>query len=670
MERSLRIALARLARRLEQRLMELRRRGRTARLDAIGGLAIEPGDAEGLLAELARDDDATPGFAEPLSAGVAMFDHAARCFQLSPYERDLLLLALAPEVDARFCRLFGFLNDSVVALRPTVGLAISVLAPEASDALAAFLPDRRLAKLGLLTTDGDAPLAGRSMRLAPDLWPRLAGLHPTKKQTVTGRVTGLSETNRRGVSASVSEIRNGSRPLILVSGERGDLILRAIAAELGTHTSLDLAAEGGLWRAVVRDAMWESAPILVDAAVETDKLLELARDCEPAIVAAVHESQLAALLHRTQRHVIEIPTTPLDQDERADVWRSHDFDKYGADVDALASRYRFSPEGIAAVMTLAKARAVARGADAPDPTDVVGACRALGGAGATKLARKLETTFGPDDLVVPHATRTELALFETAARNGHALFGPGKRGGEIRGAGGFIAMFAGPPGTGKTMAAQIVARRLDIDLLRIDLSQVVDKYIGETEKRLESVFAEAEASGALLFFDEADALFGKRTEVKDAHDRYSNIETAYLLQRLEQHPGVAVLATNLAHNLDAAFLRRLHFVIEFPLPGLAERRAIWERHLIAQSLANDVDINFLARFELAGGDIRNAAVAAVLLSSGDDSVAMRHLVIATSRELRKAGRLAQPDLFGAWQDAVLQHVRGDQLTSRGARRPS
>jgi SpoVK/Ycf46/Vps4 family AAA+-type ATPase len=289
---------------------------------------------------------------------------------------------------------------------------------------------------------------------------------------------------------------------------------------------------------------------------------------------------------------------------------------------------------------------------------VLHACRDLGGAKTTTLAHKLDTTFAATDLIVPFATRAELTMFETAARHGHALFGPRTPGGDIRGANGFIALFTGRPGTGKTMGAQIVARSLDVDLLRIDLSQVVDKYIGETEKRLDAVFREAEASGAMLFFDEADALFGKRTEVKDAHDRYSNIETAFLLQRLEQHPGVAILATNLANNLDTAFLRRIHFVIEFPLPGPAERAAIWERHVQKSALDDDVDLVFLSEFELSGGDIRNAAVAAVLLAHGGQRIAMRHLVLATSRELRKAGRLTQPDQFGPWREAVMAHLRG------------
>lgn len=644
-------ALRRLASRLEVYVGELRKRGRTRRLDSIGGLAIEPGDAEGILAELCRPGLGQRAAQEHITLGLASFAHARRCFELTPFDCDVLLLAMAPELDGRFCRLFGFLNDSVVALRPTVGLAIAALAP-GPEALSRFLPGAPLVDHGLIVTEGDAPLAGRAIRVAADVWPRLAGLRA--EVGTPPRPVRLTEV----IAPALRAIDAGPAPVIAVVGDRAAEALDALTAALSAvEIDSAMVADAEPWAAAVRDARWRQAALVVRGRPGVEQVRRLTTAPVPVAVA-IDAAQVVDLVAATRRPVVELMTAALDVPSRAALWRDHGAARAGADVDALAHRFRFTAEGVAAAMALARARASTRGEAEATSADVLAACRAVGAAGATKLAARLETTFEPEDLVVPAATRGELELFETAARRGHRLFGAGARGGAIRGAGGFIALFAGRPGTGKTMGAQIMARRLGVDLLRVDLSQVVNKYIGETEKHLDVVFREAETSGALLFFDEADALFGKRTEVKDAHDRYSNIETAYLLQRLEQHPGTAILATNLLQNLDAAFLRRLHFIVEFPLPTAAERRLIWERHLVREALASDVDPDFLARFELAGGDIRNAVVAAVLMSADEPRVGMRHLVIATSRELRKAGRLAQPDQFGRWRDDVLGHLRG------------
>jgi SpoVK/Ycf46/Vps4 family AAA+-type ATPase len=215
---------------------------------------------------------------------------------------------------------------------------------------------------------------------------------------------------------------------------------------------------------------------------------------------------------------------------------------------------------------------------------------------------------------------------------------------------GVTMLFAGPPGTGKTMAAEVIASELGLDLYKIDLSTVISKYIGETEKNLERIFDEAQSSNAILFFDEADALFGKRSEVKDAHDRYANIETSYLLQRMEAYDGVTILATNLRANLDEAFTRRLQFALDFPFPEEEDRLRIWETLFPAEvPRAPDLDFELLARrFKLAGGNIRNIIVASAFLAAADDSpVTMEHLLHATRREMQKMGRLIK--------EADLQH---------------
>jgi SpoVK/Ycf46/Vps4 family AAA+-type ATPase len=221
-----------------------------------------------------------------------------------------------------------------------------------------------------------------------------------------------------------------------------------------------------------------------------------------------------------------------------------------------------------------------------------------------------------------------------------------------------VAMFAGPSGTGKTLAAEVVAGELGLDLYKVDLSAVVSKYIGETEKNLERIFGAAAAGDLVLFFDEADALFGKRSEVSDAHDRYANIEVAYLLQRLETYDGLVVLATNLQRNIDPAFLRRISVAIDFVPPEEPERRQIWARAFPSTAPVADVDIDFLARqFKITGGVISNAALGAAFLAAAEDSpITMRHAVLSVKREFQKLGRLRTEKEFDRYFDLVTESL--------------
>ncbi len=225
---------------------------------------------------------------------------------------------------------------------------------------------------------------------------------------------------------------------------------------------------------------------------------------------------------------------------------------------------------------------------------------------------------------------------------------------------GLSALFSGPPGTGKSMAAGIIAATLGLDLYTIDLSRVVSKYIGETEKNLQAVFTAAEHSNAILFFDEADALFGKRSQVKDAHDRYANIEIGYLLQQMEEYDGIALLATNLRANMDEAFMRRLKFSIEFPFPDESSRLRIWQDLFPVQApLRADIDFSFLARqFKLAGGNIKNIVLnASFLAAARHESIGMRHMILATHREYQKMGKMSLEGEFGQYHGIIKEYDR-------------
>jgi SpoVK/Ycf46/Vps4 family AAA+-type ATPase len=273
------------------------------------------------------------------------------------------------------------------------------------------------------------------------------------------------------------------------------------------------------------------------------------------------------------------------------------------------------------------------------------AVRRLAGGHLDGLAVRVRPRRSWHDLVLP--SDDERQLRELAARHRRREIVYDAWGFAPVGSSGTVALFAGPSGTGKTLAAEVLAGELGLDLYKIDLSAVVSKYIGETEKNLERIFRAAAAGDLVLFFDEADALFGRRSEVSDARDRYANIEIAYLLQRLETYDGLVVLATNLQRNIDQAFLRRISVAIEFVVPEPAQRRAIWARSFSAGAPCDDLDLDFLARqFKITGGVISNAALGAAFLAADEDtSIGMRHVVLALKREFQKLGRMRTESEF-------------------------
>jgi hypothetical protein len=309
-----------------------------------------------------------------------------------------------------------------------------------------------------------------------------------------------------------------------------------------------------------------------------------------------------------------------------------------ATVEALADRFRLTPTEISRAVTLA----VESSAHSDDEPDLFAAARALSGVGLSGLARKVTPRRRLHDIVLPPDRLDQLREVCDALRYRSRVYedwGFDKR---FSLGTGLNILFAGPSGTGKTLAAEILAGELGVELYKIDLAAVVSKYIGETEKNLARIFAEAEAASAILFFDEADALFGKRSAVKDSHDRYANIEIGYLLQQMDEFDGTVVLATNLRRNMDDAFVRRMHFTVEFPLPDEPDRLRIWDGIWPATTpLDPELDHAELAhRVELSGGHIRNIAVAAAFLAAADGrAVTMEHLQRATRREYQKLGQI-------------------------------
>jgi SpoVK/Ycf46/Vps4 family AAA+-type ATPase len=342
--------------------------------------------------------------------------------------------------------------------------------------------------------------------------------------------------------------------------------------------------------------------------------------------------------------VVPIGVPVPDLERGAALWRASLAEvtpEAGGWAAELAARYRLPADRIPSAVRLAEdARLMA---DRPLTLDgVAAACRQLSAGTLGGVAVKVATTAGWPDLVLPTDRTDQLREIGDQFRCRHQVLGEWGFGAKLNRGKGLSALFSGPPGTGKTMAAEVLAGELGLDLYQVDLSGVVSKYIGETEKNLARIFDEAATTNAILFFDEADALFGKRTEVSDAHDRYANIETSYLLQRMDDYDGMVILASNLRQNLDDAFVRRLRFIVEFPFPETDSRRRIWATVFPADTpLATDVDFTELAEsFAISGGNIKNIALnAAFLAAAGKDTLTRRHVLAGTRREFEKMGKV-------------------------------
>ncbi|MEW2251570.1 ATP-binding protein [Streptomyces sp. NPDC006975] len=613
----------------------------------------------------------------------------ARRFGLSPLDLDLLLVALAPDIDARFERLYGYLNDDLTRRRPTVGLALELCGP--AGAIAArfrlapgaplvagglvevreperpplsrvvTVPDRVTAHL-LGQDRPDARLAGVLDAVHPD--PTADPADVRRAAAAAGTGIGLVHLRSRGGDAAglaVAALRTaGPHPLALdaaaLARRPADVpeLARLVALEarltgaavvLGPLQALpgEPAERARAVRAVC--AALRGTPLITHGSIGWDPVWAADTPVTLAVPAPSPERQAARWRHALERAATQDADSPGRRLTADDV----------PDLAEAVAAHRLDARQVGRAADVAVRTAAAAGRPV-GPDDLRAAVRAQNGAGLDRLARRVEPGVGWDDLVLPPATHRRLRELALRARHREQVLGQwGMRPGGGRGRG-VIALFAGESGTGKTMSAEVVAADLGMDLYVVDLSTVVDKYVGETEKNLERIFTEASAVNAVLLFDEADAIFGKRSEVKDAHDRHANIESAYLLQRMESFDGIAVLTTNLRANLDEAFTRRLDVVADFPVPDAGQRLALWERCLGGRlPRAADLDLAFCAdRFELAGGSIRACAVTAAYFAAESGApLTMHTLVTAIAQEYRKLGRLVLEGEFGPYLQAAV-----------------
>ena len=603
-------------------------------------------------------------------------------FGLTEFDLDVFLICLAPTLDLRYERLYGYLQDDVTRKRPSVNLVLDLLCQPNPDRLLnlpRFGSDAPLFRFHLLEKasgmPGDKnPILSQVLSVDESVITWLLGQyrpHPdmvTYFSLQTSRPSGFADMLAEQLR-SVQDL-SGSQPPILVFFGRDqagqDAAANHVAGEMGLpllvvnldrlenaepNTSADAAPIEQVLRMALRDARMVGAVpylrgwdvCLQDGVPAAGLLAELCDFPNMTIVSGSSGWRAAGIDRQRAISWLEfgIPMYP----ERKRIWQ-HYMELNGvsedtADLTSLAGQFQLTIGQIRDAVTAARDRAL----QSEEPISNAGlfaAARQYSNPRLSSLARKLQPRYGWDDIVLPNDQRTLLYEIVNTVRQRPRVLDEWGVGRKLASSRGVTVLFAGSPGTGKTMGAEVIAGELGLDLYKIDLSTVVSKYIGETEKNLERIFNEAESSNAILFFDEADSLFGKRSEVKDSHDRYANIEISYLLQRMEAYDGVTIMATNLRANLDEAFTRRLQFAVDFPFPEEADRLRIWNTLFPPEvPCSAEVDLSVLARrFKIAGGNIRNIIVNAAYLAAADGGqVSMSHLLHGTRRELQKMGRL-------------------------------
>jgi len=607
-----------------------------------------------------------------------------RIFGLGRLETDIVLIALAPEIDLRYERLYAYLQDDVTKKWPRIELIMHLLDGGLETQVAirnSMAPSAPLLKYHLVTlmddpTNPQGPWLGKGLKVdqrivsfllgEDDVAPQLLAFTNCQLPNVGWEDLSIPRELKRGLESWLKTKQKGPESTVFYCQGPYGVGKRAIASGVSQQLRLKLLAVKGQYLLETALATFQSLLTLIyreaqlqQAAVYWQDFDQLLTDeqrpklehlkgiwGEPSQITflAGNQSWEPANLP-TNVHFVRLELSMPTVAERWQLWQQALPELITKDLTegvALASKFRLTAGQIRDAAATARNRARWRDPEQSHITveDLYTACRLQSNQKLNTLAQKITPHYTWDDIVLPDMQKQQLQEICNCVQYRAQVYEQWGFGNKLALGKGLTVLFAGPSGTGKTMAADIIAGSLGLDLYKIDLSAVVSKYIGETETNLARIFHEAETSNAILFFDEADALFGKRSEVRDAHDRYANIETGYLLQRIETFEGVAILATNLSKNLDAAFRRRIQHTVEFPFPDAALRRQIWTRIWPAAIPCDNLDLDFVAqRFDIAGGHIRNVALAAAFLAASDGGrVTNAHLMRATQREYQKMGK--------------------------------
>lgn len=613
-------------------------------------------------------------------------------FRLSELEKQVILICLAPELNRKYDRLYAYLQDDLTRKRPSIDLVLQVLFESESDrwhGRALLASQAMLLNSGLLRVVNDLQSPSGSSGLSQFLQLDNRVLAFLLDQTVVdsqleGYVKVYHSANasenlavdpkvQAKMSAFAERYSTGKasqRQLVFHFHGPYGVGKRALALSIceklkcsmlqfdTTRMPAQVEEEERLLKAAFRESLLLQSPLYVTPADvfvgETERAVRLRAFLSNLVQSFGWFTILAGekpWIHgRTFEHALfySMSLSIPDITVREKAWKQAFTVLNSEQIPVgmsreLASRFRLTPGQIQdAASTLSDQQTIQGEEQALTFEAISKVCRAQAHHKLGELATKIEPHYTWDDLVLPEDKLAQLQEMSNQVKDHDKVYRDWGFGKKLAHGIGLSALFTGPPGTGKTMAAEVLAHDLQLDLFKIDLASVVSKYIGETEKNLSCVFDEAQNSNAVLFFDEADALFGKRTEVSDAHDRYANIETSFLLQKMEQYAGIVILASNLQENMDNAFMRRLRFVIEFPFPDAQQRLQIWKSHFPAQApVDEDVDYELLAkRIHLAGGNIKNIALnAAFFAASNGCLIGMEHIKQSAKREYEKIGKL-------------------------------
>lgn len=638
---------------------------------------------------------------ESLRQGIPLrLERLGQLFNLSRWDLRAIVLCLAPEVDLKYQAIFSFLQDDVGKKQPTVNLALNLFSTSPKERVElrkSLLYPSPLARHELVqVSEGpyskDIPFLAQTLCLDSRIVDFLLGSNSLNRRLIgIGRLMWpdiswdevvMPEETKLRLSDLAQNIRvsSGDRTAVILqlvgpAGTGKNSVAQAFCNTLNKQILfLDCQALGSaetpvanLVKTAYREAQlqnailcWENFHILLgDDANSREILASVARLSQehvgPTIVSGETPWRPETDLAQTVLLTAELP--PPGYAERKDIWEAQLENHHHAieerDIDILTNKFRFTGGQIRKAVLTARDLSLWRswndGRITVQDADLASRWHSSQRLGL--LAKKIRPGYSWTDIVLPPDQKGQLKEVFNYFKNMSLVYDSWGFQSKTSLGKGLNVLFAGSSGTGKTMAAEIMAGELGLDLYKIDLSNMVSKYIGETEKNLDRIFSEAQDSNAILFFDEADALFGKRSEVKDSHDRYANIEISYLLQKMEEYDGISILTTNFRKNIDDAFVRRLHFAVEFPFPEEEYRLQIWQFAFPEEApLSESIDMSFLARqFKIAGGNIKNVAVTAAFLAAQDgESIAMEHVIQATKREYQKMGKLLVENDFGPY----------------------
>jgi len=593
-------------------------------------------------------------------------------FGMSNFELDVLLLTAGAALDRRFSTAFAAMQPE--APMPTFGLAAAVLENPHWSALSRIRPLR----YWRLIENGPGPLLQAPLMIDERILQYLLGVPATDErlELVFSALAGDDEDNlnahsdawsrelREAAAHSALHWRRASQGPILLTGNRASertALFRASCRIASLHSWVLDAADlpeastdrERLARAFTREAaLWPAALLVKTDRLESAPLLDawLRRVTAPVAV----DVETGSVAERLSGQRIAAP--PLSSAERKTIWQLRLgplAEMLSEDLDAIVEAFALDAEEIRETAKAIEEDALLNANSERNVSELSTAAWRLARTAARRsldeLATHFETSSDWQDLVLPEAQTSILRQITVHARQASVVHGDWGFGALYARGLGLSVLFAGPSGTGKTMAAGVLARELDRDLYQIDLATVVSKYIGETEKHLRKIFDAAERSGAILLFDEADALFGKRSQVRDSHDRYANLEVSYLLQRMESYRGIAILTTNMQNALDPAFQRRLRFVVQFPFPDAPSRERIWRKVFPAAAPTENLDYEKLAQLNVTGGAIRNIALLSAFLAAHERTpIGMHHMLEAAHTEYAKLDKPLSPAETRGW----------------------